>query len=207
MHFRYPGCKVSRVQYVYKKGGKRRAKISTHPQTVNLYCGISYFGVTKSQEVEGTTKFRASARNKKGELGRNITTERYKAVLKCGLLPSGSAIFQRHGISSWVLQQDNDPTHRVAKAVIKEWNGGSGTKVELLDPWPPNSPDLNPIENVWSYVQARVDRMGCKTFDEFRGAVLRELENLPKSLLRKLVTSMPDRLAACEKANGDRTKY
>lgn len=206
-HFRYPGCKVSRVQYVLKKGGKRRAKISSHPQTVNLYAGISYFGVTKSQEVEGTTKFNSSARNKRGELARNITAERYRSVLTGALLPGGSAIFQGQGIPAWVLQQDNDPTHRVAKGVIKEWNGRSGTRVELLDPWPPNSPDLNPIENVWSYVQARVDRMGCRTFDEFRGAVLREIQNLPRSFLRKLVASMPSRLAACEKAKGDRTKY
>lgn len=206
-HFRYPGCKVSRVQYVYKKDGKRRAKISTHPQTVNLYAGICFFGVTSCQEVEGTTKFKASARNKKGELARNITTERYKTVLRDGLLPSGNAVFKKHGISSWVFQQDNDPTHKVASAVIKVWNGGSTSKVELLDPWPPNSPDLNPIENVWSYVQARVDKLGCRDFDEFRGAVHKEIKNLPKDMLRNLVTSMPDRLDACEGAKGDRTKY
>ena len=65
---------------------------------------------------------------------------------------------------------------------IKEWDektscrrSGSRATVNLLPNWPPNSPDLNLIENVWAWVQARVDEKGCKNFAEFKAEVLQQL--------------------------------
>lgn len=107
------------------------------------------------------------------------------------------------------LQQDNDPTHpKVATKKIAAWNGSplQGFRVELLS-WPPPSPDLSPIENVWGIVQRQVDAMGCRNFKEFEHAVLEKLKHLPQQTLVKMYNNMNKRMKLVIKANGDRTTY
>jgi hypothetical protein len=79
--------------------------------------------------------------------------------------------------------------------------------VKLLPGYPPNSPDFNPIENVWSFVQQKVDSMGCKTFDEFQQQVFITFQNLSSSMIDNLYASMKKRVGACLLANGGKTKY
>ena len=51
------------------------------------------------------------------------------------------------------LQQDNAPPH-VSRATNKFF---SKKRLQVID-WPPNSPDLNPIENAWSVLKDKVTR-------------------------------------------------
>jgi len=206
-YFRYPGTSVKRVQWL-RKGEQRVAFRPNSPQAVNLYAGITKYGVTKAHLVTGTSKLRTSFRNKKGQDARNITSAEYEKVLAQTLLPEGKRLFASAGVTSWVLQQDNDPTHkRAAGKALQAWNSRKSGMVELLPEWPPHSPDLSPIENAWAYVQAKVDAAGCKTFEEFLSRVLKEWRELPISYIKSLMNSLPARLNACLELDGKKTRY
>ena len=50
-----------------------------------------------------------------------------------------------------IFIHDRAPCHRSKVVSDYLWK----SKVEVLD-WPRNSPDLNPIENLWSYMKNKV---------------------------------------------------
>ena len=205
-HFYFPGSAVNPTQWL-PEGEARRNQKPNHPLAVNVYLGIKDGAVTELHIVTGTSGQKSTYKNKKGGEARNITSSEYKDVLTETLLPGGEAIFREVGIRSWVFQQDNDPTHKIAKKVISEYNREHDTRIALLVPWPPNSPDLNPIENVWAHVGDIVRRKACKNFGEFKETMARTIKELPREYLSKLAKSMPRRIAACVVAKGDKTKY
>lgn len=73
--------------------------------------------------------------------------------------------------------------------------------------WPPQSPDLNPIENLWYEAERRLGARKYKKPGELFVAVKKAWESIPKERLEKLVESMPRRCQAVINANGYATKY
>ena len=204
---KYHGCSVRRYTWV-KKGGKRRARKASRMNGVNVYMGVTKYGVTKVHCVAGTYKQHTNHTTLKGQTAKSITKSEYKEVLEKTLLPEGNRIFRSAGLSRWVFQQDNDPSHSQAAHTIHAWNKKHvGMHVSMLEGWPGNSPDLNCIENLWAWAQAKVDAQGCKDFDEFKECVVETLQNAPKKLLENLVGSMGRRIKACIENKGDKTKY
>ena len=66
-----------------------------------------------------------------------------------------------------MFQQDSVPAHRARETIALL----TMKTPEFIPPtlWPPNSPDLNPVDyKVWSVMQEKVYKMRIKDIDELR---------------------------------------
>lgn len=101
------------------------------------------------------------------------------------------------------FMQDSAPCH-VSKE-SRDWFAGQG--VRLME-WPGNSPDLNPIENVWRIMKGKVSLRRPRTLLELQHAI-RQVWTLEvtRELCEKCITSMPRRILEVIKNNGGCTKY
>lgn len=108
------------------------------------------------------------------------------------------------------MQQDNDPTHSVAGGVVSEWNKKHGKAIEMLEGWPPSSPDLSIIENFWSHIESEANAAGCKTLEEFKNCIKMLVNSRSKDMmayLSSLYDSMPKRMEEVIRLKGKKTKY
>ena len=108
------------------------------------------------------------------------------------------------------FMQDNAPIHRAR--VLQEWFERNG--VWVIE-WPPYSPDLNPIENLWAILKARVFERhpylgpghSAKDLQELIEAVQETWESIEDEVLENLADSMDRRIQAIITAEGWYTKY
>jgi transposase len=103
-----------------------------------------------------------------------------------------------------VFQHDNDPKHTSRKAT--EWL--KMKEIEVLD-WPPQSPDLNPIEHLWQHLKGRLSTYESEpsSISELWCRVESEWNKIPVQVCTELIESMPRRVDAVLKARGGHTKY
>lgn len=142
-----------------------------------------------------------------GEMGRGgiyflpknatMNGDRYIEVLQTHMLD-----FYEIGDCNFFMQ-DNAPCHK-AKRVMK-WL--QNKKVDVLE-WPGNSPDLNPIEELWANMKLKLQEKNTSTPQQLVEA-LRDIwvHNIDLDYCRSLSDSMPKRIAAILKAHGGHTKY
>jgi len=73
--------------------------------------------------------------------------------------------------------------------------------------FPPYSPDLSPIENLWSILKARIEHRLIRTIDEVERVLKEEWEAIDKDLLIRLAHSMPARCQAVVQNRGHKAPY
>ncbi len=110
------------------------------------------------------------------------------------------------GGSEWIYLHDNGP-----------WHAAASTQRELetlvpsffsKDQWPGNSPDLNPIENVFGAVTHRVAELAPRNLAELDSAFRKAWrEETTPAKLAKLFDSGPDRIKAVIRAKGGLTRF
>ncbi len=128
-----------------------------------------------------------------------VNTAIYQEILEHFMLPSADKLY---GDADFIFQQDLAPAH-TAKGT-KSWFNDHG--VTVLD-WPANSPDLNPIENLWGIVKRKMRDTRPSNADELKATVKETWASIPPQQCHKLITSMPRRIEAVIKAKGAPTKY
>jgi len=106
------------------------------------------------------------------------------------------------GLNEYYFQQDNDPKHtsKLAKEYFVENN------IKLM-PWPAQSPDMNPIENLWGLVKTRVAELQPKNISELRSAIVNSWNEITPELACKLVRSVKKRAIALYDAKGNHINY
>ena len=78
--------------------------------------------------------------------------------------------------------------------------------IVLLDD-PPQSPDLNPIENLWSQLNRKIKLSERNSLNNFKHTVLEAWSALDLDDIRKLIDSMPKRLQKVIDKKGYATAY
>ncbi len=116
----------------------------------------------------------------------------YQEILEHFMLPSADKLY---GDADFIFQQDLAPAH-TAKGT-KSWFNDHG--ITVLD-WPANSPDLNPIENLWGIVKRKTRDTRPNNADELKATVKETWASIPPQQCHKLITSMPRRIEAVIKA-------
>jgi transposase len=127
----------------------------------------------------------------------NMTGPLYVDIVRKHL-PEANRMLGRN----WRLQQDNDPKHtsHVAKEFLQ-------ANVPSVMDWPSNSPDLNPIENMWAIVKRSVEMRQPKNIAELERFMVEEWDNIPQNVIMNLIRSMNERCQLVIDNNGERIPY
>ena len=88
--------------------------------------------------------------------------------------------------------------------VTQEW---LNQHVRWINPWPADSPDLNPIEHAWALLTREVEHLNPKSVAEYESALETAWSQMDPLQIQRLVDSMPRRLQAVIDANGGNTRY
>jgi hypothetical protein len=101
-----------------------------------------------------------------------------------------------------VFQQDNASSHtaKLTKLFF-------ASKQLTVLPWPANSPDLNPIENIWAILKQNVERRVVRNKTELVKVVEEEWSQINQDLIRKTIDSMPKRIAQVLERGGKKCDY
>ena len=105
----------------------------------------------------------------------NLDSELYKNILQEHLLDTKKKYWPNQ---QWYFQQDNDPKH--TSRLVQGWIASKG--IDTID-WPPYSPDLNPIENLWADLKKRVEKHNCWSTDELSESCQRGMVENRQGLL------------------------
>ena len=101
----------------------------------------------------------------------------------------------------FTFQQDSAPAHRARETVELLSRETPDFITPLL--WPPNSPDLNPVDyKVWSVLQERVYRGRIRDVEHLKVRLVEEWSLFSQNIVDAAVKQWRVRLRACVKADG-----
>ena len=119
----------------------------------------------------------------------------YEDILNQGLLPIYEPlnIFQQNGASCH--------RSRYISNYLDE------RRICLLSDWPSQSPDLNIIESLWSYLKARIEICKPANTEQLWKTCKEQWDRIPTENIKKLYQSIPRRIEEVIKMKGRNTHY
>jgi transposase len=155
-------------------------------KSVIIWCAISQLHRSPIVVIDGT-----------------LDSKKYVNILKAHLLPFVNRLSVETGQEA-TFQQDNAPVHN--SEATTDWLNSKG--ITYLD-WPPYSPDLNPIENVFGLL-AKAVYAGNRQFDTVQQLTERiELcwDELDQAHITSTIASMPKRMFEVAREKGGSIDY
>ena len=98
-----------------------------------------------------------------------------------------------------IFQQDGARAHMATSTTAYLRRKG----VETVQNWPPYSPDLNPIEQLWKILNERIAQLAPDTFSALQAVTIEAWDAIPQVIIDNLVRSFAAKVAACRAENGD----
>jgi len=139
----------------------------------------------------------------------------YMDVLRENLLPFINALYE-DGFTDFTFQQDGASPHTAKKTCEFLETAMKEHHFSLME-WPAISPDMNPIEHLWSHIKLELHRQYPDTWilkgppEHVRRILQERIEKIwwkiGEEVLDKLVDSMPRRVHALLDAKGWYTNY
>ena len=105
-----------------------------------------------------------------------------------------------------IFQQDGAPAHRARETVEL-----LQTEAPAFIPptsWPPNSPDLNPVDyKIWSVMQEKVYRYQIHDVTELRHRIEEAWDEMDQRVIDESIDQWRTRLRACVDAQGGQFEH
>jgi len=156
---------------------------STFSRSVMVSVAVSKMGMTELIFVDPGVKVN-------GQYYRDV-------LLSQQMLPA----IKRVAGDTFVFQQDSAPAHR-ARDTIQLLQRETPNFIGP-DLWPPNSPDLNPVDyKIWGVMQQRVYKCCISNVDELKQRLVEVWRDLQQTVIDSAVSEWRKRLRACVCAQG-----
>ena len=120
----------------------------------------------------------------------------YLQILKDCLFESKNNL---HLPDDWKFVQDNARPH--IEASVERWIYKNNVTMLYL---PANSPDLNPIELIWSHLKPIINNKFPKSLEELEDAAIEGWNSLSDDFIRNSIYDMSRRIREVIKNNGNR---
>jgi hypothetical protein len=123
-------------------------------------------------------------------------------VLGRGLLPD----IRVKSVNDFIFQQDGAPAHR-SRHTVEYLNTNVPDFIEPCN-WPPNSPDLNPVDySIWGSLQQCVYREKIQTVEQLRRVIIRCWDELSQELIDGAINQWAGRIDAVIRARGSHVEF
>lgn len=127
----------------------------------------------------------------------NLESSKYLQILKKKVIEMDSLYPE-----GWIFQQDGSGVHRAG--IIEDF---IDTFQEEPIEWPPYSPDLSPIENIWAWLKNEVSKDMPTSIQSLKRCIRKHWNRIDCSFLTPYFMSMPRRIDLVLESDGRKIKY